>query len=248
MSITPENKIVNNFLIFFKPFSFLLAFLHLSCYYNIRKYMKRVFKFFKTDFKEKRVHFFATISTFKDFIWGFAKLILSIVGSSFYIGLNAMFSFGLGIVRFVCIKNRNANLEKQQKCYHYAGIIVCVCSFIYILYSIRLFFVTETLRYSVILGVSIAAFTFLEFGLNIKDLVKYKNTFNPTTKAIKMVSFCSTLTCFVLTQIALTSFNSSTAGFWNGILGIVIGSLCLIIGTFMATKPLKNDEIGIQEK
>lgn len=207
--------------------------------------MKKVFHIFKKDFKEKRVHFYATISTFKDFIWGFAKIVLSIIGSSFFIGLNALFSFCLGTVRLVCIKNRNSNLEKQKKVYRASGILVCVCSLIYIAYSIRFFFIEEDIRYSMIMGIAIATFTFFEFGFNIYDLIKYKNKFNPTTRAVKMVSFCTTLTCFVLTQIALTSLSDMNMGVWNGAFGVSIGLVCLAIGLFMSLRKFKEIELDV---
>ena len=209
--------------------------------------MKKIFHIFKKDYKEKRVHTFATIGTFKDFIWGTSKIVLSIIGSSFFIGLNALFSFCLGTVRLICIKNRNSNLDRQKKIFRTAGILVCVCSLIYIAYSIRLFFVEEDVRYSMILGIAIAAFTFFEFGFNIYDLVKYRNKFTPTTKAVKMVGFCSTLTCFVLTQIALTSLSEMNMGVWNGAFGVCIGLVCLAIGLYMSLKRFPNSEIEIQQ-
>ena len=198
--------------------------------------MKNIFKYFKRDFKTKRVHTFAIMSASKDFVWGFSKLVLAFVGASFFIGLNALFSFGLGTTRVLCLKNRHADLEKQKSFYRITGILLCLCSMLYIAYSIRLFFVEESIRYSMVMGISIAAFTFFEFGFNIHDFIKYKHSFTPATKAIKMVTFCSTLTCFVLTQIALTSFNSAHAGMWNGVMGVVIGTVCFVIGVFMATR------------
>lgn len=208
--------------------------------------MKNFLNFFKRDFKTKRVHIFATVSTSKDFIWGFAKLVLAFVGSSFFIGLNALFSFGLGTSRVLCLKNRNADLEKQKSFYHITGLMLCLCSVVYILYSIRLFFVQEHLRYSIVLAIAIAAFTFFEFGFNIHDFIKYRNNFTPATKAIKLVTFCSTLTCFVLTQIVLTSLNGANAGKWNGVMGIIIGCVCFVIGIFMIFRKFKNSDIDIQ--
>ncbi len=202
--------------------------------------MKNIFKFLKKDFKTKRVHIFAVISAFKDFIWGFAKLVLAFIGSSFFIGLNAVFSFGLGSTRVICLKNRHAPFDKQKRFYNITGIMICACSIVYILYSARLFFVEENIRYGLITSIAIAAFTFFEFGFNIYDFVKYKNNFTPATQAIKMVTFCSTLTCFVLTQIALTSFNSSLAGKWNGVMGIIIGVICFALGLFMSLRKFKN--------
>lgn len=207
-----------------------------------------MFKFLKRDFKSKRVHFFAMISASKDFIWGFAKLVLAFVASSFFLGFNALFSFGLGTTRVFCLKNRHSNLEKQKRFFKITGLMICVCSLIYILYSIRLFFVQETIRYGLITSIAIAAFTFFEFGLNIYDFIKYKNDFTPATHAIKFVSLCSTLTCFVLTQIALTTINSSTAGMWNGVLGVIIGVMCFGIGLYMSLKRFKNSEIDIQRQ
>lgn len=210
--------------------------------------MKNLFKFFKRDFKTKRVHTFAVISAFKDYIWGFSKLVLAFVGSSFFIGLNALFSFGLGTTRVMCLKNRHADLDKQKKFYNLTGIMLCACSLVYILYSARLFFVEENIRYNLVTGIAIATFTFFEFGFNIHDFIKYKNNFSPATRAIKMVTFCSTLTCCVLTQIALTSFSSNHAGKWNGVMGIIIGGVCFAIGIFMSFRKFKNYEIDIQQE
>lgn len=80
----------------------------------------------------------------------------------------------------------------------------------------------------------IAFYTFIEFGINIREAFRIRKSKKLESKALRAISFSSTLLCFVLTQTAIMSFSSEgDNSFSNALSGVVFGGLAALTGLYV---------------
>jgi len=177
---------------------------------------------------------FARISILKDVLLVTGKLIISIISLSFFMFANTLYSSGMGIARFIAVKMHTQDGKKQIESYRLVGVIISVASICYVLYSVRLFFGGKTGVYSMIIALVIALYTFVEFGINVKEAFRLRKSKALEAKALRAISFSSTLICFVLTQTAIMSFAAEgDNSFANALSGVIFGGLAALIGLYL---------------
>jgi len=190
---------------------------------------------------------FTRISIMFDVFWVVGKSILSIISASFFMFANALYSSGIGIARFVALKMHTQTKEKQIVSYRLVGMIISVASLCYVIYSVRLFFGGKTAVYSMYVAFLIALYTFVEFGINIREAFRLRKSKELAAKALRAVSLASTLICFVLTQTAIMSFAAEgDHSFTNGLSGIVFGGLAALTGLFIIIDSYKQKTPSVQ--
>ena len=87
----------------------------------------------------------------------------------------------------------------------------------------------------------IALYTFVEFGINIKESIRLHKSKALEAKALQAVSFSSTLICFVLTQTAILSFaGEGDNSFVNALSGVVFGALASLVGLYVILDSISN--------
>ena len=174
---------------------------------------------------------FTRVSILKDAFLVAGKGIISVLSVSFFMFVNALYSAGMGIARFIAVRMHAQDEKGQVKSYRYVGIIISFSSICYVLYSIRLFFGGMTSDYDMYAALIIALYTFVEFGINIKEAIRLHKSKALEAKALRAASFSSTLICFVLTQTAIMSFASEgDNSFANALSGVVFGALASLVG------------------
>lgn len=177
---------------------------------------------------------FTRVSILKDVFLVAGKSIISIISLSFFMFANTLYSTGMGIARFIAVKMHTQDRKKQIESYRLVGIVISVASICYVLYSVRLFFGGKTGAYDMNIALVIALYTFVEFGINIKEAFRLHKSKALEAKALRAVSFSSTLICFVLTQTAIMSFASEgDNSFANALSGVVFGGLAALIGLYV---------------
>ena len=178
---------------------------------------------------------FTRLSIFKDIFLVLGKVVISVVSVSFFMFTNALYSSGVGIARFLALKMHTQDKDKKLTTYRYVGIIISGSSICYVLYSVRLLFGGKTGSYDMIIALIIAMYTFFEFGINIREAIRLHKSKALEAKALRAVSFSSTLICFVLTQTAIMSFAAvgEDTGMYNAISGMVFGTLASLIGLYI---------------
>ena len=190
---------------------------------------------------------FTRISIMFDVFWVAGKSILSIISASFFMFSNALYSSGIGMARFVALKMHTQAKEKQIVSYRLVGIILSFASLCYVIYSVRLFFGGKTGTYSMYVALVIALYTFVEFGINIREAFRLRKSKELAAKALRAVSLASTLICFVLTQTAIMSFaaegDNSLA---NAFSGIVFGGLATLTGLSIIVDSYKQKTSTVQ--
>ena len=177
---------------------------------------------------------FTRITILKDIFLVVGKTIISVISLSFFMFTNALYSTGMGIARFVALSMHEQEGKKKIASYRLVGIIIAVSSICYVLYSVRLFFGGKTNVYSMYIALIIALYTFVEFGINIREAIRLRKSKALEVKALRAVSFASTLICFVLTQTAIMSFAATgDNSFLNALSGVGFGILAAIIGVYI---------------
>lgn len=106
-----------------------------------------------------------------------------------------------------------------------------VLSLVYCLYMGRLFFVSSTTKYGEITAITIAAFSFLELAISIRNLVKSYKAKNILLMSLRSCNIASSFFALVLTQVAiLSAVTEVDHSFYNAIGGIVFGALAFFEG------------------
>lgn len=174
------------------------------------------------------------ITICKDYFMVLEKVIFGIISHSSFMWINALYSGFLGTARAMCIRHVRSDHEQQVIVYKKVAILLILASIVYTFYNSYSLFNGKTANYHLYICLGIATFTFVEFGLCIRELIKIRKINNPITKAVAYINFSSILASFVLTQTILTALhpeeNHSTG---NGVTALIFGGIMLIIGIIM---------------
>ena len=127
---------------------------------------------------------FTRISILKDAFLVVGKSVISIISLSFFMFVNALYSSGTGIARFIAVKMHSQDRKKQITSYRQVGIIISAASICYVLYSVRLFFGGKTGVYDMNVALVIALYTFVEFAINIKEAFRLRKSKALEAKAL----------------------------------------------------------------
>lgn len=180
---------------------------------------------------QRRRRLFHFVSVGKDGFMVLVKLVMSIVSASFFMFANALFSCGIGLARYVALKMQGKKADEQLRLYRWVSAILSFSGLCYAGYSVRLFFGGSAGQYSEVMALAIAAYTFVDFGIQIHDLIKLRKQQNLEAEALRLVSLCGILVSFVLTQTAIMSFTEQAEhNFSDGLAGIVFGGLVVLVG------------------
>ena len=179
--------------------------------------------------RRRRIFHFASVG--KDGFMVLVKLVMSFASASFFMFANALFSCGIGLARYVALKMQGKETAGQLRLYRWVCAILSFSGLCYAGYSVRLFFGGSAGQYSEVMALAIAAYTFVEFGIQIYDLIKLRKKRDLEAEALRLVSLCGILVSFVLTQTAIMSFSEpGEHNFSDGLAGVVFGGLVVLVG------------------
>lgn len=177
---------------------------------------------------------FARITMLKDGFLVAGKTAISVISLSFFMFTNALYSAGMGVARFYAVRMHAQSRARQIKSYRIVGIIISAASFCYVIYSARLFRGGKTEAYSMYVALIIALYTFVEFGINVREAFRLRKSKALEAKALRAISLSSTLLCFVLTQTAIMSFAAEgDNSFTNALAGVIFGGLAALVGVYI---------------
>ncbi len=113
---------------------------------------------------------------------------------------------------------------------------------------VRYFFSPDVVRYDTIVGISIAAFAFLDLGLAIAGLVRSGRRKDLLLSGLKTVNFSGALAAIALTQAALLSFSgeevvSPAVLQGNAAMGILVGAVSCLLALRMLVRFGKRDRL-----
>lgn len=185
-------------------------------------------------FRNNSTIIFTRLSLKKDVVMVLGKLILSYITFSGFILVNALYSAGMGIARYSAIRARGKEQRKQIRSYFEIGVAIFGGSICYVVYSIGMFAGRKSPQFNFNIALIIAAYTFTELFLIIRDYIRARKEKNLISEEIKLIGLSSTLICLVLTQTAIMSISyEGDASFYNGLSGIVFGGMAALLGLYM---------------
>lgn len=170
------------------------------------------------------------------------KLAVGVVSGSIFLCINAFYNAGMAAAKRTALYgyrkgHPDAETNEPQREYPAClavGAIVLASSAIYIIYCLRLFLFGSDTRYSDIVSITIAAFTFTEIGLAVYGVAGLRHGREPAMLAVKLVNLATSLISLVLTQSALLSFTAEgDSSFYNGLSGMLFGGCAMLIGLGM---------------
>ena len=109
--------------------------------------------------RRRRIFHFASVG--KDGFMVLVKLVMSIASASFFMFVNALFSCGIGLARYVALKMQGKETAGQLRLYRWVCAILSFSGLCYAGYSVRLFFGGSAGQYSEVMALAIAAYTFV---------------------------------------------------------------------------------------
>ena len=119
----------------------------------------------------------AGVSCIGNIVLAFGKIALGLLSLNFYVCVNGLYTLGMVLAK-LCVLAGFIKQKKYAEQYGYcyvSGIILVIASIAYITYSIRLLLPPQAARYNEIVGITIAAVTFFELGLNLHGVLAERN-------------------------------------------------------------------------
>ena len=196
---------------------------------------------FNKKFKEDKMH--NLITMIFNFVWATVKIVLGIVKLSGFLCISAVYTFCLGVSKHMFFKGRKqskTNEESNREYFLFIGIIITIASVCYLVYMIRLFFISSETTYGMITAIAIAAMAFTELYFSIYGLIKARKQKDLLTEGLKAINLVSALSAIALTQTAILSFTTNgDMSKYNGIMGTIVGAISLLLGIYITIKALK---------
>lgn len=183
----------------------------------------------KIDYKKIKSYFY-----FSNILIFIFKILLFFITRSFYFIISSLYNI------FVAFAKKNIYLQKEN--YKKVGVYLIVASLWFIFYSIWTILFHKISSYHMYVGIAIAAVTFTDIGIAIHGIIKAKN--DERSKVLKMVNLATALISLELTQTAILSFSNPGVdnSFYNGMFGIGVGVLSLLIGILIIFKKKVNNK------
>ncbi len=183
---------------------------------------------------ERQQRIFRRITLIKSGFLIAGKLVITILSLSVFMLLNAFYSLGMGIAKYMSYGMKSKEKREQIIVFRQIGYVIVVTGFCYVLYSIRLFVTSEGIYFPPIIANIIAIYTFIEFSLNIRNYIKIWNNHDLESEAIRHIRLSATLISFVMTQVAILSFAAEDFPLASsGLSGIIFGGMAALIGVYM---------------
>lgn len=211
-------------------------------------FFKKIGSFFSPAFgkikyvSQKYVFHFAGLSVAVNAILAMGKIGMGIYSLSVFLCINGLYNIGIGFAKATSIKwylDRKKAPDEHRKdeyrVYFIIGMIILAASILYMAYCIRLLMGNHSnIKYSDIVAITIATFTFTEVGMAVHGIVTTRKNREPIMEAVKLTNFAASLISLVLTEAALLSFTyEGNSSVYCGITGIIFGGVAAMTGLYM---------------
>ena len=218
--------------------------------------MKRqIKKFLLVDGKDK-IMYFLIATTITNLVAATFKLIIGLTMPSIWFIINSLFYFvgslarGISIRSYQKIKRGDDLKEKQRIGFHnylINGIVLVIFGTTY--FGVSYYMITNPTINDINgwLVYLVALNAFASLGISIYGMIKYKKEHSPIISAVKNTNFCNALTSIILTQVVLLdNFGENIEhGIYNGVSGIGVSVIIMVIGITMITGIKKNMKEGV---
>ena len=208
--------------------------------------MNKIINKLKKLKKEDRIILFLVFTTIGNIFIAIVKFVLSLTLPSLWFFINATFMIVLSFARFFSIRDYRKtklidNKEEIQnigyKNYLTNGILLIILGIMYFFINVYIYYKGTNTTMHEYLTYLVALLAFWSIGSAIYGIIKYKRNHTPILKAVKLTNFANALTSIMLTQIVLLDTYANTefynSNLMNGLTGISIGIIIIILGLYM---------------
>lgn len=181
-----------------------------------------------------------------NYIWGALKIAFGLFTAHFILCVSGLYSVAIGSSKEVFLigkKKCGENLEAKRKYYLLICFVLAIASFVYIIYSTRLFFVTTADPYSYFTSFLLIILAFVEVITALIGFRRARKHDDLLMNGLKCVSFVTALSALVFGQIVISPFifSGSYMSTNNAGVGILCGIGGLAICIYMLTKYFKSN-------
>lgn len=192
---------------------------------------------------EERTMFATKISIIQNLILSIGKIIFALITKSYFFFFAGIFNYSIGVAKKECYDGVNKNFvkttdEEFKKINNKVASLIMLASIMYIIYMARHIFYPDAkpFHYNIYMSIVIAGVSFVEFSIAIGGMIKVKEK-GLLYRNVKIMNFIMALTAIVMTQIAILSSLDSTNNVANGITGLVVGIVALVLSIFIYFSP-----------
>lgn len=207
---------------------------------NIKEKLSR----FKEQAKQKQIVLF--VSAVYNFIWSVCKILFGVFSSAYFFCVSGASTLLFGFVKKIYLTNyKKQDFEERKGKGIIISILLIISALFFTFYMTRCFFDPEIKEYGTIMSITIATFSFCEFGFSVYNFHQSKRTNDILLQSFKGCGLISSLYAIVLTQVALLSATNTPADIYNGITGTVFGAMSVIIGVYLLVRAIKSSKNDI---
>lgn len=190
--------------------------------------------------KAKQHNIVLLISLIYNFVWAICKILVGVFNQLYFFSISGASTLLFGFIKRVYLKNyKNDDVDERIGKSITISILLMVSSALFAFYMARLFFISETKQYGIIMSIAIATFSFVDLVLSIFNYVKVKESNDILLISFKECSMVSSCYAITLTQVALLSATQTPANFYNALTGTILGVLSICIGLHIFISALK---------
>lgn len=197
-------------------------------------------KFLEIVKKAKQKKLFLLFSAIYNFAWAICKILLGVFNYAYFFCVSGASTLLFGFIKKIYLQNHNSDDEETKRGKSITiAIMTIISASLFSFYMARLFFIDDFKDYGLILSITIATFSFTEFGLSLYYFFKAKKSDDIMLQSFKGCTLASSCFAIVLTQVALLSATESTNNFLNGLTGVGFGFISIVIGIYVLIKSIK---------
>lgn len=173
------------------------------------------------------------------FLFAILKFIIGCVTGSGYLCVSALYSALLGAAKYKLIHFRYDDSQRQKtenEVFGELGLVVMLAGIVYGTYMGRLIPFPRIFHYEIWQGLLISIVCFLDIGISVYHLMHTSGGTNHSILRLgqRISSLVAALPAAAMAQIALGAcLNPNDMSIWNGIFGIAVGNVQMIVGASM---------------
>lgn len=180
------------------------------------------------------------ISSLYSFAWAVCKIVFGAITLSYFFCVSGVSTLLIGVVKRIYLKNyKNQSINEKKQKSALIAILIIISSVLFVLCMAKYFFETDVGQYGLILSITIATFSFVELGVAVYSFYKAKKADDILLQSFKGCSLVSGCFAISLTQVALLSATKTQANLFNGITGVALGTVAILIGVYLLIKTKK---------
>ena len=183
----------------------------------------------------KRHQAIVLLTSLYNYAWGTIKILFGIFTLSFLYSLSGVDTIFVAIAKHIYLKNIGKDSKKVSL---FISTFIVLIGIVYLLLAISLFFLKNQIKkYSIIIAIAIAFFSFLDLGIAIRQFIKTPKK-NSIALNFRILNLSLALFAIVNTQNAILMAKGSPNNIADGTFGVIAGTLTVLAGTFLLIKNL----------